>query len=736
MKQMMKIILVSVIFLISECGCSNESNFDIIREFPKGSGNKTRIYIEEFIKQGLNENIQTAVKENAVMVMGLPGTEKNTLINYLTGVPLICIKNPKTNKCIVELKFKNSTAPSTSHGSNFETLISSSVNYENEDFSYIDNPGFSDTHESSINIANGFYRKEITENVTNLKFLLLLTHDQLTERSDRITQSFQNFYDFLGIFDDQDTKNLSESIAIIVTKVENEGESDSAMRRIYQDLLNKYFKNAEKYKTYKNKKNVLAVFKKVVSNDQLEIFSNPKKQGDLNLDQSFQMIKLIKRLKYTKRVDAKIRVQIEQHLVSEFIQYTEKSYLSFENSLNAFLNKSILENKHFNNIDNATSRYIELKSLSNLGQENVEFALLLKNISFPNKEEIIIKQKIVSYYVDLLPEHNKGFFSFKKQWINVDLMTKINSMMDEIVDYLDREFEKFKKEFEIVIEKLITKYYVYAIQNASKIEDVLEVEKIFEKLQNDIITGMSFESIANEINSTFSIQIEENIFKKKDSLSMLILELPNTKKKKYFENKIWISFKFHFKLIDFLFEISDYKKDGKVEIDEKTSSLIYKGHFGKMSDFKIKIHHIAQKFKAIKIFATHSFIVDEDFKVDTNLYSSHSPDLFIIAPVIKFVDNVKIDLSCELIPGYPDEITKAPNNDFFGKDIDGDNGKPGLPGYNGGNLFAFSDIAINYENFNFISNGGQGGPGQNGNNFLIYIRPSSIRTKCNFNYFS
>ncbi|CAF1104666.1 unnamed protein product, partial [Brachionus calyciflorus] len=44
----------------------------------------------------------------------------------------------------------------------------------------------------------------------------------------------------------------------------------------------------------------------------------------------------------------------------------------------------------------------------------------------------------------------------------------------------------------------------------------------------------------------------------------------------------------------------------------------------------------------------------------------------------------------------------------------GENGKPGLPGYNGGNLKVIYGRIYNDENLKFVSLGGQGGPGQNG----------------------
>ena len=42
-------------------------------------------------------------------------------------------------------------------------------------------------------------------------------------------------------------------------------------------------------------------------------------------------------------------------------------------------------------------------------------------------------------------------------------------------------------------------------------------------------------------------------------------------------------------------------------------------------------------------------------------------------------------------------------------------GKPGLPGFNGGNLIIISNNIVNLEFLNYSSFGGKGGNGQNGN---------------------
>jgi hypothetical protein len=60
------------------------------------------------------------------------------------------------------------------------------------------------------------------------------------------------------------------------------------------------------------------------------------------------------------------------------------------------------------------------------------------------------------------------------------------------------------------------------------------------------------------------------------------------------------------------------------------------------------------------------------------------------------------------IPGYPDGKIKAEKGD------PGRDGKPGLPGYNAGNLIISTHEILYKEKLKFLAQGGQGGPGQEG----------------------
>ena len=86
--------------------------------------NKTKVQhdVIEFIKEGRNKS--SSSKKKAIMVLGLTGTGKSTLVNYLNGVKLVGKENDR-GTLIVDLLKENSSLPGgfeIGHGTSSKTL--------------------------------------------------------------------------------------------------------------------------------------------------------------------------------------------------------------------------------------------------------------------------------------------------------------------------------------------------------------------------------------------------------------------------------------------------------------------------------------------------------------------------------------------------------------------------------------------------------------------------------------
>ena len=436
------IICLNIIFV----NTTSKSSFTVTIEGP----NKTKIDIVEFIKNGGSKC--SSSKNNAIMVLGLTGTGKSTLINYLNGVQLVCKKNAK-NAWILDLLKENSSLPCGFEIGNTtasKTLYPAVYSPEDKDFSYIDNPGFKDNRNFGVEIANAFFREQITHEVQQLKFLLLLTQQDIGLRGQQFRESIKAFSSFIGMFDDSAIENmihLSKSIGIVVTRVENEGENDKHMIKILSESLSEIL-DGEK-EADKLSKNEEVVFRYVIENN-VEIFSNPKKAIILNDEQSIQIIMMINRLEYVSKPDAKLRPRIDPSSIPALIVYlqteNEKWDASFTQQLknisNEFYNKNA---RIFQNAADASIVYKKIEEFETVLSEKTDYHSLIKSsdkdiLDANKRHELTYSRDIIDFFINSLPYDPVNSFIKKKN--DIDLISHLESLKQKMFTYAKNQVLK------------------------------------------------------------------------------------------------------------------------------------------------------------------------------------------------------------------------------------------------------------------------------------------------------
>ena len=427
-----KMIFLLTLILIINLNQIVNADKEIFVEIQYSNGTIFKQDLIEYIEEGkikMLTNCESKIQDKAIMVLGLSGTGKSTLVNYLNDVPLVCLRDPATRKWIIEIAPDATSLPcgfKIGHGTVSETIYPAIHTPSWSDFSYVDNPSFQDTRGIGMEIANSFFRSFATESTNEFKFLLLITHQDLGLRGQQFRDTIKHFSEILGIFDQDDVKTLSKSVAIIVTRVENDGDTDEEMKfYINKQLLDilKEEKTAGRLTINEEK-----VFNQIIIDKQVEIFSNPKVAGPVSDLQSKQIISLINSMIYFNKEDLQFRVTIAPSYFQTLVEYIEDRYEVFKKDVETILNINI---NYFVNtgLDKAIIvedvKHIEsiLRDLILRGSQKVRFETFIKNmdtniLDLKSQDLLIDKNKVIDFFVQLLPIVMQDRFSDEKNYLS------------------------------------------------------------------------------------------------------------------------------------------------------------------------------------------------------------------------------------------------------------------------------------------------------------------------------
>ena len=528
-------------------------------------------YIEECKKNVTNFYNTYSVQKKAIMVLGLTGSGKSTLINYINGVPLVCKYIKGDKKWIIDVASDNVTLTGgfkIGHKIYSETQFPAAYTPPGADFTYIDNPGFRDTRGISVEITNGFFREQITRGISELKFLLLVTHRDLEDRGQKFRDSIKGFSDMLGVFDDEDTKSLSKSIAIVVTRVENENSDDSDMKSFFRTKLLEIVEDEKRCKNFENKNEEL-VFRQVIEDAQIEIFSNPKKEQLLDDTQSKQILSLLGRLSFAKKSDVKVRIRVDKSYFEKLYAYAKENYAKFNSFFEETVTKRIMDyyTREKINRTNIANIYKQLNDIRDKALEPIELESFLNStkrdiLDESVKDLLLFKKKIVSFLVDLIPQKHLDNLNFKQKWLSDEFKSKLTHLINDLLDNLHSQFTQFIEDFQKNVGNLILDYFSIELNG---MKDAKDASAIFIKLDDFLTNATQYQDFNTLVNlltrSVLQANMTDSFLRTKNELCYFIDVLPEERRKLYTFRRQWFSTSFSKRLDSFKDNLVHFLQD-------------------------------------------------------------------------------------------------------------------------------------------------------------------------------
>jgi len=329
--------------------------------------------------------------------------------------------------------------------------------------------------------------------------------------------------------------------------------------------------------------------------------------------------------------------------------------------------------------------------------------------------KLILRKRILSYLI------NSSELQLK-----LEFEKDLDSMVLWLTFNTQTKFELLIENFYKTMKSNLLNYTRNKFKDAINVENINEGEILIEDFKNQSNYSKSFYEFINKtlIDSKYrnilcNAQECDNILNTTSSFYRFINKLKEDKNALFSKNqdpKRWL-FTSELSLVLNDLKNLKYRKNYSLSTQEEEGAITFKSNFGKISEIlkiinnDVNIVNITI-IKIVRIFSAFTLEFDTDYKLDKNKYKTNAPDLVIISPKVIAEKPIIIDLSCENIPGYPDNLKKAKNGYSSGEN--GYDGKPGLPGYNAGNLIILADSILNISNLQTNLIGGTGGPGQDG----------------------
>jgi energy-coupling factor transporter ATP-binding protein EcfA2 len=205
---------------------------NITRPSPRNSDSDelTRFDIKHIVERHLKENpdlLDSSIGKDIVVFLGITGSGKSTLINYLTDKELMVNESAQ----IVLRNLSDPTAMSIGEGKESETLLPKFIQ-THQGLLFYDLPGFGDNRGPALSLVGASFIKNIIEKARTTRFVFVAAHGAFTVGRGAPFEEFLNNIKNL-IYNG---KGIDSFSSLVVTQTTPDPDIQRSMERLKNQL--------------------------------------------------------------------------------------------------------------------------------------------------------------------------------------------------------------------------------------------------------------------------------------------------------------------------------------------------------------------------------------------------------------------------------------------------------------------------------------------------------------------
>ena len=255
--------------------------------------------------------INSSKNQDIVMFLGFTGSGKSSLLNFLSGIPLVV--DEYSELTLEEISYPGAFSIGKSDS---ETIFPQFVSLNQS--LYYDMPGFEDSRGGCIDLVNACFIKNIIEAASSVKIVFVVGQDEITAgRGKKFLKSYEDYKRLI-----ENTRSIENSSLLIISKSNSKNKSELV-----------------KYLSAKVKPSDLEGFRKWIDKEGLLPFSNKLETDEkLSIFQAIAYLEPITKAKVDIRpiFASDVKHQVKLMIENEFAEFCKECNLDLMNLQNSF----------------------------------------------------------------------------------------------------------------------------------------------------------------------------------------------------------------------------------------------------------------------------------------------------------------------------------------------------------------------------------------------------------------